>query len=575
MSLALPAALWGLLLLPVVVLLRLLARRPRVVVVPSLIPWRNAASASLADRRRGLIFDLPLLLQLVAVSAAVLAAAGPNFETLALPAREVVVVVDNSASMAAPTRYQRAQTRVREELDALGGDVTGSLWVTAPEARRLAGPGASRSELREALLGARPIAAAGDLVAAVSVARREAGPGALLIVAGDDLRPLANLDAREVVLLRVGKPVRNLGIVAVAVEGRRVFCALRNASSREEQVGVELKVGKVTRRLTRKVAPGGRAGFTFELPLARGRFASLELKLSPATDDLISDNRVDVSLRPEPRPVVVAPKGRSLIRTEKAFAALGFPTAVRVEPGEIPDDARLVLSLGQWPERVPANGFTAVIDPPKGMLPGSGIQATEKVGAADVELAGGEYFPHAGGLKFSIDAARELVLAPGAEALLKDGSRVLIALSVDKRALVLAFDPEKTEWVKHASFPVFFERLVAGVPALSNMRRTAFRTGEKAPSGFSGRLTAPSGRTVQPGEAFSETGLYRAAGKPVLAVNLLSDTETTCRVAGDELRRVSAAAPRVERSVALASWLLGLALLCLAAEWFLAWRGRD
>ena len=93
MSLALPAALWGLLLLPIVVLLRLLARRPRAMVVPSLIPWREAASASLSDRRPSVRLDAQLVLQLLAVSAAVLALAGPRLETRVSGAREVVVGV--------------------------------------------------------------------------------------------------------------------------------------------------------------------------------------------------------------------------------------------------------------------------------------------------------------------------------------------------------------------------------------------------------------------------------------------------------------------------------------------------
>jgi hypothetical protein len=78
MSLALAPALWGLLLLPVLVVLRILDRRPRVVVVPSLIPWRSAAAAEPPAGRRSILLDWPLLLQMAAVAAVVLAAAGPR-----------------------------------------------------------------------------------------------------------------------------------------------------------------------------------------------------------------------------------------------------------------------------------------------------------------------------------------------------------------------------------------------------------------------------------------------------------------------------------------------------------------
>jgi hypothetical protein len=591
-SLALPAALWGLLLLPLVVLLRLLARRPRTVVVPSVIPWRRAAGAALSDRRRALLFDAQLLLQILAVAAAVLAIAGPRWETAGAAQREVVIVFDNSASMDASPhtrdslgRRGKAFSRVVEELEKLG-NVSGSAWITAPRPRRLAGPDADFSELKEALTAAEVVPAGGDLVAAVNAARRGSGEGALLMVASDDLQPLAKLDAESAILIRVGGLAGNVGMVAAAIEDGRVFCAVRNAFGREQQVGVVASAldakgspAKAFAEKSRKVAAGARAGFTFDLPGEVRGFVELKLKRAAGNDDLLLDNRVLLRAASEPRPVLLLAPGRSLAKTERAFSALGFPPAVQAAGGRLPRGARLILACGLWPAAVPAGGFAVIVDPPEGGIAGTGVRAAAEVAAARAELSGGEYFPHAGDFALEVAGARKLVLSEGARALLAgvDGGGALIALSAKRRACVLAFDPESTrpKWTGHGSFPVFFERLVARLPALAAMRRSYYRTGEKAPAGFSGRLTAPGGRTVRPGDVLEEAGLYRAGGKPAFAVNLLSEDETSCRVTGREKRSVARwmGASSASRTP-LAPWLFALALLCLAAEWWLAWRGR-
>jgi hypothetical protein len=550
-GLTLPAALWGLLLLPVVVLLRLLARRPRVLVVPSLIPWRAAAGASASPRRRALLVDLPLALQLAAVAAAVLAAAGPELRGSRSAGRRVAVVIDNSASMAAraataggPTRLEHARARLREELGRLG-EYHGALWVTSPRPLQLAGPDASRAEVEEALFSVAATAAGGDLAGALGGARRAAGAEALPIVAGDDLGALGEMADEELILVRVGAPAGNLGIVAAAVEPPRAFCAVRNAGLEPRRAAVTMTVGGETKSAEKDVAPGARAEFTFELPAELEGF--VELKLEPGGDDLAADDAVRLAAGRGPRPVLLAAAGRAAGSTLRALAALGFPAPVEIAGGALPEGSRLVVACGLWPPELPAGAFALVVAP-----------------------------PHAGGFEFDVERASGLDPGPGGLAVMRDagGERALIALSADRRACVLAFDPEGTGWVGHPSFPVFFERLTATVPALAAVRRAFYRTGEPAPGAFAGRLTAPGGATVRPGEPLREVGVYRAGGRPAFAANLLNEKETACPVAGSSVRRVRpSGAGRVGERTALAPWLFALALLALAAEWLLAWRG--
>jgi hypothetical protein len=576
LSFALPAALWGLLLLPAVVLLRLLARRPRVVVVPSLIPWRDAAEIPAAESRRSLKLDLPLILQLAAVTCAVLAAAGPELVTRVEGPRRVLLVVDNSASMAAGGRLSAARKKLAGEISGLGAELSGSLWVTSPAARRVTGEEADRSELLAALERVRPTGAGGDLAAAVAEARRAGGAESVLLAASDDLGALEDPGAAEMVLAAVGGPVRNLGIVAAALEDGEVFCAVRSAAGEPATATVTMSAGGTKAEARAKLAPGARRGFTFELPADFDGFVQLRLE---GGDDLAADDVAWLFARPEPRPAAVCAPGVSLRSTLRALAALGFPPARESAPGELPADARLIATCGLWPGKLPERGFALVIDPPAGSLAGTGVEVSSSAAPAEAVLGGEEYFPHAEGCSFRIGEARDLKLSPGASAVLSAGGRVLVAVAAGGRACVLGFDPEKTEWVKHPSFPVFFERLAARTPALAAMRRAFYRTGEGSPTGF-GPVTAPSGAGVVPGRPLSEVGRYRAAlpggrREPVFAANLLSEEETACRAAGRSLRRLlPPGRKRVAGSTPLRPWLFAAALLLLAAEWRLAWRGR-
>ncbi len=571
MSFALPVALWGLTLLPVVVLLRLLARRPRTLVVSSLIPWRDAAGASLSDRRRSVRFDLSLFLQLVAVTAAVLAAARPQIVTRTSGARGVAIVIDNSASMAAGERMRQARARLREAIESLGSNLSGAVWVTSPRPRMVAGPKADRSRLLEAVDSVRATAAGGDLGRAVGEARRAAGTDAGLLVAADDVSAAGARADRELVVIRVGKPVRNMGIVAAAVEEGAVFCAVRNASGGRVDLAVLMNVGGKTFKQEKELAPDARAGFTFDLPKSAGGFITLSL----GTDDLAADNVVRLSARPAPRPAVLKAPGRSTARTEKALSALGFPAPLAVASGEPPADARLVVTCGLWPEKVPAGGFVIVIDPPAGELAGVKVAETAGPARARLGLGDADYFRHAGSFEFGVETARGLDPGAGGRKLLADGDRPLVALSADGSVCVLAFDPEKTSWVKHPSFPFFFAKLAEKLPALRAMRRVYYLTGERVPGALGGRVTAPSGRTVGADELLEEAGIYKVNGRAAFAANLLNEEETACRLAGRDARRLRPPGEeRVEKRTPLTPWLFALAVLALAVEWFLVWRGR-
>src|SRR5687768_17207185 len=131
MPFAAPLALLGLLFLPVVVAMYLLKLRREEAVVPSTLLWNRLvadveANAPWQKLRRSLL----LLLQLLLVLILAVLAAQPFLERPAGLARDIVIVVDASASMAAtdvaPNRIAAARDAAVEALRDLpsGGKVS-------------------------------------------------------------------------------------------------------------------------------------------------------------------------------------------------------------------------------------------------------------------------------------------------------------------------------------------------------------------------------------------------------------------------------------------------------------------
>src|SRR5918999_5604497 len=131
MPFAAPLALLGLLFLPVVVAMYLLKLRREEAVVPSTLLWTRLvadveANAPWQKLRRSLL----LLLQLLLVLILALLAARPFLERPAGLARDIVLIVDASASMAAtdvvPDRLTAAKQVAIDSLKNLptGGKVS-------------------------------------------------------------------------------------------------------------------------------------------------------------------------------------------------------------------------------------------------------------------------------------------------------------------------------------------------------------------------------------------------------------------------------------------------------------------
>jgi Ca-activated chloride channel homolog len=185
-----PSGLWFLVALPVIFVLYLIQSRYRPQVVASLLLWKRMArdlEAEAAWRRPR--WDMLLALQLLVALLAALALARPG--ALGGGDRRLAVVLDTSATMAArdvpPTRFAAARQQVADVVSGATPGTRVSL-VAAGAMPRVVVENGSPSSVVDALDELQPEADAGDLASAVRIAAGLAGP------AGNDSQVVAVTD---------------------------------------------------------------------------------------------------------------------------------------------------------------------------------------------------------------------------------------------------------------------------------------------------------------------------------------------------------------------------------------------
>ncbi|MEJ7748750.1 MAG: VWA domain-containing protein, partial [Candidatus Limnocylindrales bacterium] len=238
-----PLALLGLLFLPVVIAMYLLKLRRDEAIVPSTLLWSRLvadveANAPWQKLRRSLL----LLLQLLLVIVLALLAARPFLERPAGLARDVVLVVDTSASMAAtdvaPSRLDAAKASALGALRELptGGKV--SVIAADRSARIVVNEASDPGRVRAAVEAIPVTATTGDLADALELASKLAarsGDAQILVATDAALAtvPTGQIEA-PVKVLPVGRDRKNQAIVALAVRSsgsavsRSVFISVAN-----------------------------------------------------------------------------------------------------------------------------------------------------------------------------------------------------------------------------------------------------------------------------------------------------------------------------------------------------------
>jgi Ca-activated chloride channel family protein len=536
MPFASPLALLGLLFVPVVVAMYLLRLRRTETIVPSTLLWQRLAADVEANApwqklRRSLLF----LLQLLLVAILAFLAARPFVERPAGLARDLVLIVDTSASMAAtdvaPDRLGAAKQAAIEALKDLpsGGKVS---VIEAGRTARIVATGSSDlGRVRQAIEGIQPTVSRGDLGDALALAQQlaiQSGDAEVLVATDAALAvpPTTKVDA-PIRVLRVGdaKGSRNQAIVALAVRRapsgvtNSVFVSVANldletATRRVELWGddrlLETRTIAIDAQARADVVIDNVGSVKDPVSIVDVRLVAGDAANTTARPDLLaSDDRAWAVIPPaRDRNILIVGPGDPYLET--ALSYLPNSRLFALTPAEYPAGAirtdgtswDLIIFEGTVPAVLPSTPILA-IDPPSssglgevtGTLtnPGIATLGTDEPILRYVDLSTTHI---AEARKLSLPAwARTVIPGPNGAPLLYSGVRAGLPTAV------LAFEPRQSDLPLQVAFPILLANLTGELLGGSEAPTAAVKPGDPVvlavPSGAAGlHVVAPDGQAV-------------------------------------------------------------------------------
>jgi hypothetical protein len=558
MPFASPLALLGLLFVPAVVAMYLLRLRRTETVVPSTLLWQRLAADVEANApwqrlRRSLLF----LLQLLLVAILALLAARPFVERPAGLARDIVLIVDTSASMAAtdvaPDRLAAARAAALEALKDLpaGGKVS---VIEAGRTARIVTSGTSDlGRIRQAIEAIRPSSSRGDLADALALAQQlavQSGDAEVLVATDAALAvpPTTRIDA-PIRVLRVGDPKgsRNQAIVALAVRtapssvSRSVFISVANldletARRRIEVWGddhlVEARAVTIDAQSRSDVIVDDVPG---DVGVIDVRLVSADEATTSARPDLLAtDDRAWAIVPPDrERNILIVGEGDPYLET--ALTYLPHSRLFGLKPADYPAGAvrtdgtswDLIIFEGTLPDTLPPTPILAIA-PPKtsGLGEVTGTLKTPGIGSIGTDEPILRYVDLS---TTHIATAQQLVLPAWARTVIpgpKGAPLLYSGIRAGLPAAVLAFAPRESDLPLQVGFPILIANLTGELLGGSSAPAAAVKPGDpvalSVPNGATSlQVTRPDGTTVDlaPGTAggltvtFTQTdqlGVYTA-----------------------------------------------------------------
>ncbi len=595
MTFGAPAALWGLLALPLFVLLYLLRVRRREQSVSSILLWRRSAPSLAASRpSRRIERSLLLLLQLLAVACLVVGLARPAVIGRGVAGRDIVLVLDGSLSMqardVAPTRFDRARAEALEVVSRLAPGQRAAVVLAAPHPLLLAALTDDRRALAGALRAAAPWDAQGDVAAAVTLgAAQQSSPGGQVLVWTDGARG-ALPSVAGVTYRIVGTSDDNVAIAEFRVlrdaDGVRALVRVANDGGAARQVPLEVRLGDVVvYRRTVTVTPGDT--WTTVFPVAGAGVLRARLDVH---DLLPADDQATAVIDPTPLPSVLlvsrgSPYLEGMLRvlpvaraaetatvSPATWSRFGIVILDRVDVGTLPPGN--YLAIGTVPSGLPVSA--------------SGVVSHPTVAAWDrddpvlrfVDLS-------------SVRIDRALALAPEGGRVLAEGA-VPLVWAYDGggvRIVILGFALEDSDLPLHVAFPILVQNSLAWLGGAIADARVGDDVEVPAGAAPAATLTDPGGgrAALRPVDGvfvlppLVHAGLYRLSvpggADRVFAAQIGAPQASVIRPgpapAGTSAAPVQgpAGVPQtVLVRVPLWPWLVAAAVAAVLAEWALATR---
>jgi len=477
--------------IPLIIAMYLLRLRRTEQVVSSVYLWRRMvrdmeANAPWQRLRRNLL----LLLQLLFLTALILALARPFAWTEGVGGRAVILILDTSASMAAtdvaPNRLGAARAQAQALVDGLPEDSRVTLITAGAETRVVVAGSQDRRRVRRALAALRPEPASGDLTQALNLAAALAAhqPDAEIVLLSDGggLPDQARLPV-PVRYLPVGQGSDNQAISALALQtsgagqGVSAFVQVTNYGPAQATRRLALYAdGQLVNAFDLTLAPGAQEGLVVEdLPAG---LEVLEARLL-GEDILALDDRAWAVRRSSPVVATLVTPGNLFLETALALFPNLEVTIVKPEDWEAGRRESHGISL---PTSHPSN--LTILDacvPPTTTLPTGSIlfvapvrstgwfSVTGKVEAPVLRAVDPEdpLLRYVNLREFSVLEAARVPLPEWARPVIVGDTAtgeswpLLFAGRVDgRRMAVLTFDLHRSDLPLTVSFPLLLSNLV-------------------------------------------------------------------------------------------------------------------
>lgn len=612
MSLLAPLALLGAALIgPIIVAMYLLKLRREERTVSSTFLWRKMvrdveANSPWQRLRRNWL----LLLQLLILALLVLALARPFFRTAGIAGRNLVVIIDRSASMGATdvgqTRLAAAKSQAIALVDQLPDGGRATIIAAGGQMEVPAASTTDRRQLRDAInsidvrFGGSDLSQALTLAAALS--SREAESEVAIISDGNVTVPTDLKVPATVRYFPIGQQDANTAISALNVQpsaaGQTLFAQATNYGNSVVTRRMDVYLdGSLFNAYNLTLQPGQAQAQTVEIP---AQVRVVEARLNESADDALAldDRAWAVSNAGDSTAIRIIGGGNRFLETALALLPNVQTTTVPTSTATFTQTAAqipMTILDGVVPTELPP-GNLFFIAPPRST---EFFSVTGEVEFPALRPATGEE-PLLRDVSVSdVSVRRAVAVTPGTWARIAvdgDGGPVLLAGERDgRRIVVLTFDIHNSDLPLQVAFPLLISNIVSYLVPGSGAEAAQLAPGQPLAIAVDAsitevRMTKPDGTiataTRDGGQAiFVDTGLLgpylveqfqdqKLVSRTRYAVNLFSATESEIQPRAELAVTQASGLQQAETSAdnrvgrqEIWRWLAAAALVVLVIEW--------
>ncbi len=470
-----PAGLGFAAIIPLIILLYLLKRRFQEKTVPSTYLWdevlKDLEATSPWQRLKK---NLLLFLQLLAAFLLVMALSRPYLPVPGGLEKQLLVLIDASASMGAsdvtPSRWVAAQKEVEKLINGLGAGEKMTLIKMGEQPEILQADSSDKNELRHQLRNAQVESGRADLEKALSLIAslsRDFRESRLFIVSDGKTLPVEHDPGIKspVEFIQIGRESDNLAISTLATRRDSgqvlVLARVHNFGEKAAVTDIELRAD-------------GKLFDVREIELEKGDAREIIWDDLPVGTQLIQANILRSDFLPgdnaawavveelgEKRALLVS---ESNLYLEKALNLLPGVELFKTGPAEydplLGDDYQLFIFDGWLPPKLPPAGIL-IVNPPYGN-PWLSMQAEVK-NLRQIKTRGEDpilrYIDYQ---EWQVARSKELLCPDWAQVLLEsDGVPLLLAGHLTSRVAVFSFDLHESNIPLQTGFPILIHNLVA------------------------------------------------------------------------------------------------------------------